>query len=144
VIMSAMLPHQSSPQELEFHLRQVVDSVPTALFMLDESHAVTHWNLACERLTKIGAERMVGWRDVWRVFHLQPRPLLANVVIDGAGDEVMRGLFGDGVRASTEVTGGWEVVSYSEVLGRRLLIAAAPILDLGGRVVGALQTAREV
>jgi len=133
----------TSRQELEFHLRQVVEMVPTALFMLDDSHAVTYWNLACERLTRIGAERMIGSRDPWRAFHERPRPLLANVVIDGVSDSVMRALFGEGVRASVDAAGGWETVSYSEILKRPLLIAAAPLLDLDGRVVGALQTARE-
>jgi len=133
----------ASRQELEFHLMQVVDVVPTALFMLDDTHAVTHWNLACERLTKIGADRMIGSRDPWRAFHDRPRPLLANMVIDGVSDNVMRALFGEEVRPSLETAGGWEVVSYNEVLKRRLLIAAVPLLDLDGRVVGALQTARE-
>ena len=136
-------PRQSSGQELDFHLRQVVDAVPVALFMLDDLHAVTHWNLACERLTRVGAERMVGSRDAWRAFHGQPRPLLANLVIDGVDAIVMRGLYGDAVRASTDVAGGWEIVAFSEVLGRRLLVSAAPLLDLDGRVVGAFQTARE-
>ena len=52
--------------------------VPT--FVLGADCRVLIWNHACERLTGIPADKVVGTRDHWRGFYSAPRPCLADLV----------------------------------------------------------------
>jgi len=126
--------------ELEFRLLQVIDASPVATFLLNENHVITHWNRACEVLTGTGAAKMIGQRDTWRVFTESPAPVLANLLLDGADEVLLRSIYGDDIRPSPLVAGGWEAVRFWPRKGRWLAITAAPLLDLAGRVVGALET----
>ena len=55
------------------------------IFVLDPQHRVTNWNRACEMLTGISAEEMVGTANHWQAFYQEKRPCLSDLVIDSAG-----------------------------------------------------------
>lgn len=55
--------------------------VPT--FVLDPKGTVIIWNKACERLTGISAERLIGTNEHWRAFYEEPRDCLADILIKG-------------------------------------------------------------
>ena len=131
-------------EDSEFRLAQIVDSNPLPIFVLGADHTITHWNRACAELTGLSGDQMVGTRDAWRAFYADPRPVLANLVIDGAGEDVVRSLYGAQVRPSGKAPGGWEVVDRLEFRNSWLTLAATPIFGLDGSVVGAVETVRDI
>jgi len=126
----------------DFMLSQVIGACPVAIFVLNDQHVITHWNRACESLTGLSAEAMVGTRDGWRAFYDEPRPMLANLMLDGASEDVVRTLYGPQIRASSVVIGGWEGTSYWNRRQVWLSFTVAPLLSLDGSVTGALETVR--
>ncbi|MGZ3238399.1 MAG: PAS domain-containing protein, partial [Burkholderiaceae bacterium] len=59
--------------------------VPT--FALDTQSKVIIWNLACERLTGIPAEEVIGTSDHWKAFYETPRPCLADFIVQGSAQD---------------------------------------------------------
>ncbi|MEA3279428.1 MAG: PAS domain-containing protein [Thermodesulfobacteriota bacterium] len=70
-------------------LAQAVEgnSIPT--FIIDDSHVITHWNKACERLTGFSASETVGTKKQWSAFYAEKRPVMADFIVDGAIEEEM-------------------------------------------------------
>lgn len=58
--------------------------VPT--FVLDATGRVIIWNMACERLTGVKAQEVLGTRDHWQAFYDRPRACLADTVVQGRTD----------------------------------------------------------
>jgi len=131
-------------EDSEFRLAQIVDANPLPTFVLGADHTITHWNRACAELTGLGPERMIGTRDAWRAFYRKPRPVLANLVLDGAGEDVVRTLYGAKIRPVSAVPGGWEVMDRIEYRDRWLTLTATPIFGLDGSVMGAVETVRDI
>jgi diguanylate cyclase (GGDEF)-like protein/PAS domain S-box-containing protein len=131
-------------EDTEFRLAQIVESNPLPTFVLGMDHTVTHWNSACVALTGLEPEQMIGTRDAWRAFYPEPRPVLANLVIDGADEDVVRTLYGAKVRPSDRVPGGWEVFDRVEARNRWLTLIATPLFGLDGSLVGAVETVRDI
>jgi PAS domain S-box-containing protein len=141
---------QTSLFALSGLLGQIVDGAPLATLVIDQAHRVTHWNAACERLTGVARVAIVGRREAWRAVHRAPRPMLADLVLDGidGGDAAALAAAYDGpVRASRAVPGGLEVEAWFPHFGEAgawLYATAAPLRDAEGRVVGAIETLQDV
>jgi PAS domain S-box-containing protein len=60
--------------------------VPT--FVLDAQGSVLIWNRACERLTGVQASEVLGTTNHWKAFYNEPRPCLADLVVQGRIDEI--------------------------------------------------------
>ncbi len=128
----------------EFADRLILNSA-VASFVLGPDHTVILWNRACEALTGIPAGRIVGTREAWKAFFDQPRPTLADLVLDGRTDHLARYyddwspsvLAPEGVRAER-----W----YRDAAGREryLIFDAVPIRDHTGRLVAALETIQDI
>ena len=123
-------------------VRQLV--VPT--FVLDAQGRVIVWNEACERLTGMPAAEVIGTREHWRAFYDQPRPCLADLIVEGRVDEI-----GDFYLSSEERDGvafgahaeNWCVMPLH---GRQLCLAvdAGPIRDDAGNIVAVVETLRDI
>lgn len=134
-------------QDSRDHLAQIVDGSAVATFVLDADHVVTHWNRACEALTGVSAQTMVGTRQQWRAFDDQPRPVLADWVVDGLDEAEMSSHYDGNCRASAVLPGGFEAEGFFPALGdagQWLFFTAAPLYDTFGRVVGAVETLQDV
>ena len=68
-------------------ISQIVDGSTIPTFVIDANHVVTHWNKACERLTGYPAGKVVGTDEPWRAFRSGRRPLMADLILDGVGEE---------------------------------------------------------
>ncbi|MBL0712604.1 MAG: PAS domain S-box protein, partial [Desulfosarcina sp.] len=66
----------------EQRLNQIIDFLPDATFVVDREGRVVAWNKAIERLTGIGADRMLGCGDYGYAvpFYGRPRPMLIDLV----------------------------------------------------------------
>ena len=138
---------QTMLQDMGSLLRQIIDGAPVASFVIDRYHRVTHWNTACSRLTGHGADQMIGSTEPWRAFYDQPRPLLADLIVDGVGEDQLASLHGSNARPSALVAGAYEAETFFPQFGpdgRWLGFTAAPLRGDAGQVIGAIVTLQDV
>jgi diguanylate cyclase (GGDEF)-like protein/PAS domain S-box-containing protein len=124
-------------------VESTLQGLPAAVMVVDQDHKVVHWNKAMERLSGIPAQEVVGTNGQWRSFYDEPRPVLADLILDMDWNAIKR-LYGDkGLKPSPVIGGGLECEDYYVNLNgadRHLYFLAAPILDEDGRVVRAVET----
>ncbi len=140
----AALGAQRSLQQM---LAQIVDGDPVPTLVINASHQVTHWNKACAVVTGLEAAEMVGRSRHWAAFYPDERPILADLVVDGAGRESLETFYRGKCRASPIIDGAYEAEDFFPHLGaggRWLYFTAAPLRDAGGRIIGAVETLQDV
>jgi diguanylate cyclase (GGDEF)-like protein len=127
-------------------LAQIVDVGSVAMFVIDRHHHLSHWNRACEALTGMSAHQMLGTNQQWRAFYDEARPVMADIVLDGAGEQAVKSYYPGKYRPSSLVDGGFEAEDFFPALGesgRWVFFTAAPIRDDEGVVVGAIETLQD-
>ena len=123
------------------------DGHPVATFAIDTNHVVTHWNSACEQLLGFAAAEMVGTRDHWKAFYPQPRACLADLLV---ADDIALGendRYLGKLKRSSVIPGAYEAEDFFADIGpdgHWLHFTAAPLRDRQGRLVGAIETLRDV
>lgn len=119
-------------------------TVPT--FVIDKNHRVTHWNKACELLTGVSAEQVIGSNDQWRAFYQQARPVMADLIIDRVLEDEIAKHYTSGHRRSL-LGHGYEGEGFFPQLGDRgrwLFFTAAPLRSAAGEIVGAIETLQDI
>ncbi|CAA7613364.1 Response regulator containing a CheY-like receiver domain and a GGDEF domain [Magnetospirillum sp. LM-5] len=117
--------------------------VPT--FVLDAERRVIIWNKACERLTGVMAEDILGTSDHWRAFYDEPRHCLADILALGSTEELDR-LYETHSDPTTGTLGlkaeNWCVMPKVK---KRLFLAidAGPIFDENGVLQAVVETLRD-
>lgn len=120
----------------------ILELVPVAIFVVDKSHKVLHWNKASEELTDWKRQDILGTDLTWKVFGRPQGVSLADVVVD---DDMARlkAFYGkENLRHSTLSPDAWEAENFFETLGGRpkeLFFTAAPLRDSRGRITGAVE-----
>jgi two-component system, NtrC family, sensor kinase len=138
---------QNSLLDISRVLSQILENSPVATFVIDKTHRVTHWNSACAQTTGREAAFMLGREDGWRAFYKWPRPLLADLIVDGRVKEESEQLYGEQCHPSPHIANAYEVEKFFPDFGeggRWLFFTAAPIMDMQGQVVGAIETLQDV
>ncbi|WP_224984248.1 sensor domain-containing diguanylate cyclase [Geomonas agri] len=123
---------------------QLLQHSAVPCFVIDAEHRVIIWNKALEELTGIGAGDQVGKTEAWRAFYEEKRRMLADVVMDGALQDMAdlydcyadSELIPEGLRAE-----GWYRLKGKQ---RYLCFDAAPLRDSEGNVVAAIETLQDV
>ncbi len=146
--LSDMRHVQSSLLDVGRVLHQIIENSPVATFVLNAEHRVTQWNAACAKLTGIEmVDLMMGEKEAWQAFHKWPRPLLADLIIDGKLSESALTAEGESCQPSPLIPGAYEAERFFAQMGERgrwLYLTAAPLTDAQGRVVGAIETLQDV
>lgn len=125
-------------------LAQALQGSPVPTFVIDADHRVTHWNRACETIIGVPASEVVGTREQWRAFYSQERPVLADLIVDGALESDIARLYAGKYRKSGLVEGGYEAEDHFPHFGRWLFFTAAPLRDAEGAVIGAIETLQDI
>ncbi len=129
------------------YLAQIVDGGAVATFVIDWHHIVTHWNRACEALTGMPARDVLGTQQQWRAFYDAPRPVMADIVLDGAHENAVSTYYHGKYRPSSVIKGGFEAEDFFPAFGesgRWVFFTAAPLRNAAGQVVGAVETLQDV
>jgi PAS domain S-box-containing protein len=126
-------------------LESMIQSSAVATFVVNVEHKVIYWNKACEDLTGIKSEDLLGASDHWKAFYDHPRPCVADLIIDNKFNEMTNlyevyassVLIPDGIRAE-----GW----YPNLGGknRYIVFDAAPIRDNNGKISAAIETLQDI
>lgn len=128
-------------------LQQIVDGSSIATFVIDQNHVVTHWNKACERLVGIAASEMVGTQGQWRAFYPDQRPVMADLILDGALSKEVTRFYPGKFRKSVLNEAAYEAEDFFPNLGETgcwLYFTAVPLVDRQGRIIGAIETLQDI
>lgn len=125
----------------------IIQGTPLAVLVLDRAHRITFWNRACESLTGFAGEEMLGTNRQWEPFYSEPRPTLADLIIDDDREAIQRLYAPYKLRKSPFVEGAWEAEAFFPHLGEEgahIFFTAAPIRDEQGEIQGAIVTFQDV
>jgi|WetSurMetagenome_2_1015567.scaffolds.fasta_scaffold00053_62 PAS domain S-box-containing protein len=132
-------------KERDQFVESIIQSSAVAIFVINPEHKVIYWNKACEDLTGMKAEDLLGASDHWKAFYDHPRPCIADIIIDNKFDEMTSlytvftksMLIPEGIRAE-----GW----YPNMGGknRYIVFDAAPIQDDHGKISAVIETLQDI
>ena len=131
--------------EQKQQFQQLIENQSVATFMIDSQHCVLHWNRACEVLTGVTAEDIVGKAESWRGFYAKPRPCLADLVLNAENDQA--GNYYPVHGQSTLLETGWHAEAWFDDIGgkrRYVIFDAAPIFDMNGQITAVIETLQDV
>ena len=124
-------------------LSQIISGSTIPTFVIDSDHKVTHWNLACEKLTGYSAHKMVGTSNQWKPFRSEKRPTMADLILDNVSQEELWRHYSTSWEPSSLISGAYEVEEFFPNLGDGgtwLFFTAVPIKAPDGTTVGAIET----
>ena len=124
----------------------LMEHLVVATYVIDVHSRVIIWNKACERLTGVSAEDVMGTIDYWRAFYDERSPCLADFVLAQRYDEIHKFCTSDGNYGLSDfgVTAeDWRVLP---AIGRRRYLAfdAGPIYDDSGQLIAVVETLRDI
>jgi diguanylate cyclase (GGDEF)-like protein/PAS domain S-box-containing protein len=127
-------------------LAQIVNNSPVATFVIDAQHRILHWNRACEIVTGVRAQEMVGSTQSWKAFYSEERPVMADLIVDGHLDQIDT-YYAEKFRPSPIIEGAWEAEDFFPHFpdgGKWLAFTATAIKDEeNGVIIGAIETLRD-
>jgi len=124
------------------YTEDILERSPVPTFVLDNSHRVIQWNRACQELTGVVPQEILGNR-VWDGFVLDEKGCLADKLLDNP--EALPREYDESMISRTE-SGSFAVETLLPNLkgGLRAIVNTAPILDEDGGVRGAIQTIQDI
>lgn len=132
-------------QELKRFVEVQGSSLPT--FIIDNNHRITHWNNACSDLTTLSADEMIGTQNQWQALYPNERPVLADLIVDGMPEEILRRYYQDNYQRSLVIEGAFETEEFFPNLGevgKWLFSTAVPLRDSKGNTIGAIETLQDI
>lgn len=133
-------------RESQAKLAQILSACPLPLFVIDTAHRITHWNFACERLTGLPTQAMIGGQNHWQAFYPEPRPLIVDLIVDGKLYEEIARHYPDNLRPWGIIPGAVEAESFfphAGEQGRWLYFTASPLYAEDGQLIGAIETVQD-
>jgi PAS domain S-box-containing protein len=134
-------------KKVEEMLTKIIDGSPVPTFAIDKQHRVTHWNTALESLSGIEKERAIGTDGQWRAFYPEKRPVMADLIVNGASADVVASYYHGKYKISSLIEGAYEAEDFFPAIGeggKWLHFTASPIKDSSGETIGAIETLRDV
>ncbi len=124
-------------------MAQVIEGSTIPTFTIDKNHIVVHWNKACEKLTGYPAAEIVGTNNHWKPFRKEPRPIMADVILDQVMEGEIDKLYGSQWQKSPLIEGAYQAEEFFPNIGETgkwLFFTAAPIRSTDGEIIGAIET----
>ncbi len=126
---------------------QIIDSSSIPIFVIDQNHIVIEWNKACALLTGVKSSDIIGTSKQWLPFYGEPRPVLADLIIDSASEDEIVYHYENKCQKSSLIDNGYEVEGFFPHLGSKgkwLFFTAAPVKDNSGNIIGAVETLQDI
>ena len=133
--------------ETENRLRNLIQGSPIPTFVMDTHHVITMCNRAYERLRGLETHEIVGTHGNWLEKGSTERPFMADYIVERAPEEEMSWYYGGKCRKSKVVENAWEAEIFFPEIGPEgawLFVTAAPLLDSGGNMIGAIETLQDI
>jgi formate hydrogenlyase transcriptional activator len=133
-----------NPLTQNLSAEHLLQHMPVSTFVLNAKHQVVLWNKACEQLTGLKAEEMIGTDQHWRGFYTEKRPCLADLLLDSTLGNV------SDLYEQASLFSSYSDICHTENWclmpdGRRfyLVIDAGTISNERGEVVAIVETQRD-
>jgi diguanylate cyclase (GGDEF)-like protein/PAS domain S-box-containing protein len=124
----------------------LMENLIIATFVLDSDGKVIIWNHACERLTGIKAEEVLGTDEHWKALYAEKRTCLADALLKGE-TSALDGLYEFHAQPSN-YGNGYKAENWCSMprLGNRhyLAIDVGPIYDDEGQLIAVVETLRDM
>lgn len=135
---------EASVRDLERREADIINFLPDATFAIDMNGTVIAWNRAMEKLTGIPAEEIRGkgnYEYAIPIYH-ERRPILIDFVLrqDPAIEARYPYIKRSGDKFFSEIT----VPFLNNGAGATIWFTASPLYDTKGRVIGAIESIRDV
>jgi signal transduction histidine kinase len=124
-------------------LSKIIDGSAIPAFVINREHKVTHWNTALEALSGFKRGEMIGGSGHCRSFYREKRPTIADLIVDGAPEEVFAAYYQGKYKKSPLIEGAYEAEDYFPELGGQgkwLHFTASPLVGDDGTMMGAIET----
>ncbi|RLB33965.1 MAG: hypothetical protein DRH12_17865 [Deltaproteobacteria bacterium] len=119
------------------YVENLISKTPVPMFVIDKNYRVVQWNRACQELSGITPNNIIG-RGVWKGFATERGQSLAEELV-GDPDGFKERYKDKIISASDSGTFVLEIsLPYLEG-GEKVLVSAAPITDREGEIKGAIQ-----
>jgi PAS domain S-box-containing protein len=128
-------------------LLKITDGSPIPTFVINEQHKVTHWNTAMQALSGVSSQEMVGTDKQWKSFYTEKRPVMADLIADGASAEEITSYYPDRCEKSRLIDGAYEAEDFFPAIGEHgtwLHFTASPIKNEDGEIIGAIETLQDI
>lgn len=127
-------------------LNQIIygNTIPT--LVIDSNHIVTHWNKACENLTGVSGEDIVGTQNHGKVFYKESRPLMADIVLEKNPEIKIKKYYKDNYQKSTLTKNAYQSEAFFPDLNNKerwLYFTAVPLFS-GSTIIGAIETLQDI
>lgn len=134
-------------RSIEEALVRIIDGSSIPSFVINKQHKVTHWNTAIEALTGIKREEIIGTDEQWRAFYHEKRPVMADLIVDGASKKEIETYYKNGYKRNQLIAGAYEAEGWFSALGKDgeyLHFTASPIRNSNGEITGAIETLENI
>ena len=128
-------------------VEKTLAGLPVPVMVLDREHKVVHWNRAMASLTNVNADEVIGTNEHWKPFYKEPRPVLADLIIEKNWDDIEEYYGKMSLKHSDVTEGGVSCEGFFPNMGgqdRHLYFLAAPIEDNQGAIVRAVETVVDI
>ncbi|RLB23810.1 MAG: hypothetical protein DRG71_05700 [Deltaproteobacteria bacterium] len=124
------------------YVENLLSKTPVPMFVIDKNHKVIQWNRACEEMTGIAPNEILGKR-VWKGFAIEEGRTFADELLEGLDN--FKSKHGDKIISQSE-SGSFVLETYLPNFkdGGRVLVNTAPITDSDGNIKGAIQCIQRV
>jgi len=133
-------------RESEARMNSIFHGSPLLQFVIDRNHRVVLWNRAMAEYSGITAESVMGTGTHWKAFYPEPRPCLADLLVDEAVEQLPE-WYERKIGKSRVIEGAYEAIDFFPDMGdngRWLYFTAAPFRDASGTIIGAFETLVDV
>ncbi len=128
-------------------LTNIIEGSSIPSFVINKQHKVTYWNTAIEALSGIKRGEIIGTDGQWRAFYTEKRPVMADLITDGASIDEIEAYYRGKCRKSDLIDGAYKAEDFFPDLGRDgkwLHFTASPIRDNNGTIISAIETLEDI
>lgn len=128
-------------------LLRIFQWISIPILVIDKNHTITHCNRAYEKFKGVSARDLVGTDKHWLTFYSTKKPVILDYIVDEKSEAEILSYFGPECRKSPIAEGAYEAELFFPSQGENgkwFFLTAAPLLDKDGKVIGAIETFRDV
>ncbi|MDO9549834.1 MAG: PAS domain S-box protein [Methanoregula sp.] len=122
----------------------IINFLPDATFAIDTQGSVIAWNRAMEKMTGVTSDQILGKGNYeYSIpFYHERRPILIDLVLkdDPVTSKKYPDILRDGTTLFSEIT----IPHFNNGRGAALWFTASPLYNTLGRIVGAIESIREI
>ena len=129
----------------ESQLNAIIDGSPVPQFVIDTNHRVMYWNKAMADYSGISSEEIIGTNNHWKAFYSEKRPCLADLMVQGNLDQLNK-FYSGKFKESEHLKDAYEIEDFFPHVGegKWLHLTAAAIKDSEGKIIGSLETIKDI